>query len=150
MKTFSEEAGAIVESARLATTLAASASTADDAAVEAAMSRIAGLVATIRHRYADFRNEVADLTAVELADAEGENGPLMAADDALVLVTVLAEQMRTRSGARQIADNARRLAEAVAILDRAAFFRSDDNPNGPTRIPPAEPEEERTRQKLKP
>jgi len=70
--------------------------------------------------YQRFREKVAWVSTEELANGEGDNVPLMAADDAIVLVKALAVGLRTRSGAQQIEDNIRSFRQAVGILDKAA------------------------------
>ena len=83
------------------------------------MGEIAGLHPKLKESYSRFRAMVADNSTEELADMDGDNKPLMAADDAVSLIGVLATSMITRDGVQQVQDNVTQLRQAVIQLDQA-------------------------------
>lgn len=83
------------------------------------MGAISGLHPTLSESYGRFRRLVADTSTEALADMDGNNKPLMAADDAIALIGVLAKSMITRDGVQQVQENVTALREAIAMLDRA-------------------------------
>lgn len=83
------------------------------------MGDIAVLHPKLKESYSRFRALVAAPSTEALADMDGDNKPLMAADDAVPLIGVLAKGMITRDGVQQMQDNIEALRTAIIQLDRA-------------------------------
>ena len=83
------------------------------------LANIAALHPKRTQAYGRFRDAMADDSTEALANMDGENHPLMAADDAVSLIGVLSTGMITRDGVQQVQDNLTALRGAVLTIDHA-------------------------------
>ncbi|MEO0392534.1 MAG: hypothetical protein AAF213_04710 [Pseudomonadota bacterium] len=83
------------------------------------MAEIARLHPKLAESYDRFRGKFAADSTEALANMDGENHPLMAADDAVKLIGVLAQNMLTRDGVQQVKNNLAHLRTAVVTIDHA-------------------------------